>query len=156
MTQRQPPRKKQGKRPGLGESAANASTAVRQAVSVLENELSSGLADVRKIERRFTKEHRIDQKEFDAVLKRFQTNAHELIDVAAARVADLSSPDVQDLSQRLTHDAHQLFDVVIGMVGMAPEIMNRLTAKAEKAAPKPAAEPKPRARSAGQRPRPRA
>ena len=140
------PRRRQAKRksPPLEAAAADASTAVRQAATVLESELSSGLAGVRKIQQRFTKERRVDQKEFDEVLERFRGNAHELIDVAAGRMADLRAPDVQDLSQRLTADAHDLFDTVLNLVGMAPDIVNRLAGRAEAQFPEPA-EPKPRA-----------
>ena len=97
---------------------------------------------------RVTKERRVDQKEFDEVLDRFRVNAHELIVVAAGRMADLRSPDVQDLSQRLTTDAHDLFDTMLNLVGMAPDIVNRLAARGETQLPQPA---KPRARSATQR-----
>jgi hypothetical protein len=133
-------RRRQSKRKSqrLEGAAQDASTAVTQAATVLEDELSSGLAGVRKIERRFTKERRVDQKEFDEVLERFRTNAHELIDVAAGRMADLRSDEVEDLSRRLTTDAHDLFDTVLNLVGMAPDIVNRLAARAEEQFPEPA------------------
>ena len=149
MAEKQPRRRQAKRKPQqLHEAAESGSKAVRQAATVLEGELSSGLAGVRKIQQRFTKEHRVDQKEFDEVLDRFRVNAHELIDVAAGRMADLRSPDVQDLSQRLTTDAHDLFDTMLNLVGMAPDIVNRLAAGAEKQLPEPA---KPRARPATQR-----
>jgi hypothetical protein len=143
------PRKPAKRKPRQLEPAADdASTAVRQAATVLEGELSSGLAGVRKIQERLTKERRLDQKEFDEVLERFRANAHELIDVAAGRMADLRSGEVQDLSQRLTTDAHDLFDTVLNLVGMAPDIVNRLAARAETELPEPA---KSRARSSTRR-----
>jgi hypothetical protein len=149
VPEKQPRRRQTKRQPRRLEGAAdNASTAVRQAATVLEKELSAGLAGVQKIERRFTKERRVDQKEFDEVLERFRTNAHEFIDVAAGRMTDLRSPDVQDLSQRLTTDAHDLFDTVLNLVGMAPDIVNRLAGRAEAQFPEPA---KPRARSTTQR-----
>lgn len=121
----------------LGDAAADASSAARQAASVLESELAAGLAGVRQLEARFTKEGRVDQKEFDAVLQRLRVNAHEFIDVAAARMADLRSSDVEDLSQRLTADAHDFFDIVINMLQVAPDVVNRLVAKADAVAPEP-------------------
>jgi hypothetical protein len=142
---KQPRKKAQRDSRPLVDASAEASAAVRKAASVLEGELSAGLAGVRTLQTRFTKERRIDQAEFDEVLQRFRANAHEFIDVAAARAADLRSPDVQDLSQRLTTDAHDLFDSMISMLGMAPEIINRLAARAEQAVPTPgAAETDPR------------
>lgn len=152
---KQPPKRVQRNPQQFADAASDASTAVRQAASVLESELASGLAGVRKLETRFTKERRVDQKEFDEVLHRFRANAHEFIDVAAARMADLRSPDVQDLSQRLTTDAHDLFDTMINMLGMAPDIINRLAARGESVVPEPSTAAKPRAKSANTRTRSR-
>jgi hypothetical protein len=149
VPEKQPRRGQAKRKPQRLEGAAqDASAAVTQAATVLESELSSSLAGLRKIQQRFTKERRVDQKEFDAVLERFRANAHELIDVTAGRMADLRSDDVQDLSQRLTADAHDLFDTMLNLVGMAPDIVNRLAGRAETQFPEPA---KPPARSTTQR-----
>ena len=145
---RQTTRKQATRKPRLGAAADDASTAVQQAANVLESELSSSLAGVRKIQERFTKERRVDQKEFDQVLERFRANAHELIDVASARMGDLRSDDVQDLSQRLTADAHDLFDTALNLLGAAPDVVNRLAARAEEQFPEPS---KARTRSTPQR-----
>jgi len=132
-------KKAQPKSERLKVAAEQTSTAVREAASVLESELATGLAGVRKIERRFTEERRVNQAEFDDVLERFRTDIHEFIDVGSARIADLQSPDANDLSQRFTADAHHLFDTMVNMLGMAPEIVDRLVARADSAAPVPAA-----------------
>jgi hypothetical protein len=130
-------------------AAASASAAVREAASVLERELAAGLAGVRRVETRFTQERRVDPGEFDEVLERFRSNAHELIDVASARVTELGSDDVADLSKRLTRDAHDLFDVALDMFKLAPDAINRLVAKGEQALPEPSDGPsqKPKPRS---------
>jgi hypothetical protein len=143
------PTRKNGGRDGqsLEGAAASASAAVRQAASVLERELAAGLAGVRKVETRFTKERRVDPGEFDAVLERFRSNAHELIDVTSARVVELGSDDVADLSKRLTRDAHDLFDVALDMFKLAPDAINRLVAKGEQVLPEPPPQ-KPPARRA--------
>lgn len=137
----------------LDETAAAASTVVRQAATVLESELSAGLAGARKVETRLTKERRLDQGEVDAVLRRLRDNAHEAIDAIAGRVADLRSDDVQDLSQRLTRDAHDVFDMMINLLGTAPDIFNRLAARAETALPQPGpSKPAPKRGRGGARP----
>jgi hypothetical protein len=122
-------------REGLVESGAEVSAAVRKAATVLESELSSSLAGVRRLESRFTKDRRVDEKAFDEVVQRLRRNAHEFIDMASSRLADLRSEDVQDLSRRLTADAHDLFDTMINMVGMAPDVINRLAARTDEAPP---------------------
>jgi hypothetical protein len=151
VAEKQPRRRQAKPRPRqLEEAAQDATRAVQQAASVLESELSSSLAGVRKIQQRFAKEHRVDQKEFDEVLERFRVNAHELIDVTAGRMSDLRSDEVQDLSHRLTADAHDLFDTMLNLVGMAPDIANRLAGRAEAQFPEPS---KTRGRSTSQRKR---
>jgi hypothetical protein len=120
-----------GKRERLQDLGKSGTATVRQAASVLEEELAAGVAGVRKVEQRFTKERRVDQAEFSVVLDRFRANAHEFIDVAAGRVEDLRSDEVQELSHRLTQDAHDLFDSMINLVGLAPDVVNRLTTAAD-------------------------
>ena len=140
--------KRQPNRPQLDDAAQNASRAVRQAASVLETELATGLAGVRKVETRFTKERRVEQKDFDEILEQARKTTHQLIDVASGRVADLRSEEFQDLSSRLTSDARNLFDTMINMVGIAPDVINRLAARAEKALPEAAPRKKSRATGA--------
>jgi len=137
VAEKQPRRQVARGRGALGESGAEVSAAVRKAANVLESELSSSLAGVKSVESRLTKDRRVDEKAFDEVIQRFRGNAHEFIDMASSRVADLRSEDVQDLSKRLTADAHALFDSLINIMGMAPEVMNRLAARGEEMFPEP-------------------
>jgi len=145
--------KRQPNRPKLDEAARDGSRAVRQAASVLETELATGLAGVRKVETRFTKERRVEQKDFDEILEQARQTTHQLIDVASGRVADLRSEEIQDLSSRLTSDAHDLFDTMINIVSMAPDVINRLAARAEKALPEGAPRKTSRATGASARSR---
>jgi hypothetical protein len=134
----QPTSKKPRRKPLRPSAVAeDASKAVWQAASVLESELASGLAGVRKLETRFTGEHHVDQKEFDNVLEQLRSSAHEFIDVAASRMGDVRSAESHELTQRLAADGHDLSDMMINLLGMAPDIVNRLVARAEAAAPAP-------------------
>ena len=142
--------------PKLKAAGDAGSSAIRQAASVLESELAAGLAGVRRVEAGIRSERRVEQKDFDEVLQRFRTNAHEVIDLSAARVADLRTDDVQDLTSRLTNDAHDLFDAMISMVGMAPEILNRLAARAETAFPTPPPTKAPKREASARKTTPRA
>ncbi len=112
---------------------------MKQAAAVLEGELASGLVGVRRMQERFTSEQRIDQGEFDLVLERFRSNAHDLIALAGGRVADLRSDEVQDLSERLTTDAHEVLDTFLGLAALAPDILNRLAAEGDSMIPTSAA-----------------
>lgn len=127
-------------------AAQAASNAVRQAAAVLEGELASGLVGIRRMQERFTGDRHVDQSEFNAVLEQLRTNAHDLIALAAGRVADLRSDDVQDLSQRFTADAHEVVDTLTGLVGLAPDIINRLSSRFDSAVGTPSAAGRTRAR----------
>lgn len=130
MPERGSRRRRNAKGGRLGTAGRTASTAVREAASVLEQELAATLPGVRRLQERFTKEGRVDQKEFTDVLERARATSHEFINLAADRMTDLRSADVQELSQRLTSDAHDLFDSMINLVALAPDIMNRLAGRA--------------------------
>lgn len=116
--------------------------------------MASGLAGVRKLETRFTDEHRVDQKEFDEVRERLRSSAHEFIDLAGARMTELGSTEAQDLTQRLAADGHALLDTMINLVGVAPDIVNRLAA--DIATSRPPKKSRPPAKPAASRARSRA
>ena len=104
---------------------------VRRAAAVLEEEVAAGIAGTQTIERRFSKERRIDQGEFEEVMGRFRKDAHELIDLAGDRIAELGAGDVQELAGRFTRDAHDVLDMALNLANLTPDIANRLAARVE-------------------------
>lgn len=107
----------------IGEQA---SATVRQAADVFEQELSSGLEEARRLQRRFTERGRLEPGDLSEVVARVRSNAHGLIDTAAARFNDMAADDVQDLVGRFTNDAHEVFDALMDLVDSSPPLINRL------------------------------
>jgi hypothetical protein len=107
-----------------------ASATVRQAADVLEQELSAGLDEARRLQKKLTDQRRIEPGDLDEVAARVRGNAHLLIDMVSDRFADLGADDVQELGQRFTKDAHGVFDALLDLVEAAPDLVNKLAEKA--------------------------
>jgi hypothetical protein len=119
----------------LDEATETASTAVRQAADVLEEQLSAGLVGVRKVTAGFAENQHVDQDAFNEVIERLRSSAHEVLDAAFGRVSDLGAQDARNLTERFARDAHSVFDAVIDVATVAPSIVNRLVARPEQASP---------------------
>jgi hypothetical protein len=117
--------------------ASDASEAVRQAASVLERELAAGVSGFQRLGAQIAEEHRVDQEAFDEVLGRLRANAKEFVGVAANRVGDLRSEDVQELATQFSTHAQDLLDTVISMVSIAPDMLNRVIAGSRAPADQP-------------------
>jgi hypothetical protein len=116
----------------LEDAASDASEAVRQAASVLEKELAAGVSGFQRLGAHLVKERRVDQAAFDDVLNRLRANAHEFVGVAANRVGDLRSEDVQELATEFSTHAQDLLDTVINMISVAPDLLNRVMAGSQR------------------------
>jgi len=114
---------------------AQASATVRQAAEVLEQELSSGLEETRRLQRRFAETGRLEAGDFNEVSARVRSNAHGLIDTTGARFGEMAADDVQDLLARFTKDAHEVFDSFMDLVESSPPLINRLLGRADAQTP---------------------
>ncbi|MFJ3791594.1 hypothetical protein [Kitasatospora sp. NPDC090091] len=106
----------------LGEQG---SRAVMEAAAVLERELAAGLADAKAAGTRLTSEHRVDEEEFDRLVRRVSENTHQLIDAVSARVQDSTRGDTADQTRQLTANAHDILDLLLNLSALAPAIANR-------------------------------
>ena len=102
------------------------SATVRQAADVLEQELSAGLEEARRLQKKLTDQRRIEPGDLDEVSARLRGNAHLLIDMVSERFTDLGADDVQDIAQRFAKDAHGAFDALVDLVSAAPDLVNQL------------------------------
>ncbi len=107
-----------------------ASATVRQAADVLEQELSAGLDEARRLQRKLTDQRRIEPGDLDEVSARVRGNAHLLIDMVSDRFGDLGGQEVQELGQRFAKDAHGAFDALLDLVQATPDLVNRLVDRA--------------------------
>jgi hypothetical protein len=100
---------------------------VRQATDVLESELATGLAAAKKAQQRFRTEKKVDAADLKEALSRFRDDGHQVVDLARSLTSELRSDSTNELTQRLFKDAHDALDLALGLVELAPDLVNRLT-----------------------------
>ena len=100
---------------------------VRKATDVLESELATGLAAAQKVQRRFRDEKKVDPADLQEALSRFREDGHQEVDLARSLTDELRSDSTNELAQRLFKDAHEALDLALGLVDLAPDLINRLT-----------------------------
>lgn len=121
---------------------------VRKATDVLESELATGLAAAQKAQKRFREEKRVDLADLQDALSRFRDDGHQVVDLARSLTGELRSDSTNELTQRLFKDAHDALDLALGLVELAPDLINRVAqmAGADKPQEKPQDQPRPAAR----------
>jgi hypothetical protein len=80
--------------------AASATRLVGQAVSVLEKELSAGIAAVRSLEGRYTDVEGLRNRDPEDIMQRFRKDAHEVIDLLMDLV-QIAASSAGGLAQRV-------------------------------------------------------
>jgi hypothetical protein len=110
----------------IGAVSAAASQIVLDAAALLDEEVAAGVVAARRVQERFQKEQRIDPADFGDALKRFQRDAHSLVDALNDRFTELRSPKQDELVGRFVKNAHDLLDLAAGMITTGAEIANQL------------------------------
>ncbi|MQS10846.1 hypothetical protein F7Q99_00765 [Streptomyces kaniharaensis] len=127
-----------GRLSDLGEQG---SRAVMEAAAALEGELAAGLVDAKAAGDRLADEHRVDQEEFDKLVRRVSENTHQLIDAVSARVLGSTTGDAAEQTQMLTTSAHDIVDLLLKLSSLAPGLANHGLATAFGPPPADAQEP---------------
>ena len=112
--------------------STNTSQIVRDAASMLDEEVAAGIVAARQMQQRFQKERRIDPSDFKQTLQKFQGNAHEVITLLDDQLAELQSQENTDLAKRFIQHTHGVIDLAVELVNMGAEIANQLVASAPK------------------------
>ncbi len=112
-----------GKIQDLGPGGAEV---VRKATDVLESELATGLEAARRAQKRFRAEKKVDLADLQDALSRFREDGHQVVDLARNLTDELRSEATGELTQRLFKDAHDALDLALGLVEMAPDLINRV------------------------------
>ncbi|MFF8774394.1 hypothetical protein [Kitasatospora sp. NPDC015120] len=109
----------------FSEAGEQGSRAVMEAAAVLERELAAGLADAGAAAQRLTTEHRVDQEEFDQLVRRVSDTTHQLIDAVGERVLAGTTGEVSEHARRLAANAHDVLDLLLRLGSLAPGLANR-------------------------------
>lgn len=111
----------------LNEFGERTSEVVRQAASILEEEIAAGIVAARQVEKKLLKEDRFNANDFENVVQRFRNDAHSVVNMISDRVGEFRSGESDDLVQRFQKDGHEIVDTVMNLLNIAPEILTRLT-----------------------------
>lgn len=99
---------------------------VKDAAALLDDEIAAGIVAAKKMQQRFQKERRIDPADFHEALQRFQSDAHEVVNLLNEQIAELRTEENAALMTRLMNNTHGLLDLTVGLVNMGAEIANQL------------------------------
>ena len=99
---------------------------VKEAAALLDEEMAAGIVAAKKMQQRFQKDRRIDPSDFSEALQRFQSDGHEVVNLLNEQIAELRSEENAALMTRFTNNAHDLLDLVVGLVNMGAETANQV------------------------------
>ncbi len=99
---------------------------VKDAAALLDEEIAAGIVAAKNMQQRFHKERRIDPADFKETLHRFQSDAHEVVNLLNEQIAELRTEENAAVMTRLVNNTHDLLDLVVGLVNMGAEIANQL------------------------------
>lgn len=104
----------------------NSSQIVKQAASLLDDELAAGIVTAKQVQERFQKERRVDPSDFKETVQRLQTQAHEAVNQLNSKVSEASSKENVELLQRLIDNSHDLLDLAVEMLNTGAELADQL------------------------------
>jgi len=104
----------------------SASEIVKQAATLLDEEIAAGIVAAKQMQDRFQNERRIDPGDFRAALARFQNDAHQLVSLLDGQFAALRSEENAEIINRFTVNAHGLLDLVVEMVNTGAQVANEV------------------------------
>ena len=110
----------------LKQISKSSSQIVKDAASLLDEEIASGIVAAKQVQQRFQKERRINPADFKDALTRLQGDAHDAVNLINDQFAELRSDENAELVKRFTDNAHSLLDLVVEMVNTSAEIADQL------------------------------
>jgi hypothetical protein len=102
---------------------------VKDAADILDEEVASGIVAARQVQDRFKKEKRIDPKDFEGALQKFNTDAHEVLTLVGKQIDELGSRENAEMTKRLMGKTHEVLDLAIEMVNIGATLANELLQK---------------------------
>lgn len=99
---------------------------VRDAAALLDEEIAAGIVAARNVQQRFQKQRQVDPADLKDALQRFQGDAHEVVSLLNDQFTELRAEENAELVKRMVTNAHDLVDVVVGVVNMGVEMAAEL------------------------------
>jgi hypothetical protein len=114
------------KDPRFERISSSTSEIVKQAATLLDEEIAAGIVAARQMQTRFQRERRIDPEDFKDALARFRSDAHQVVTLINDQVSALRSEENGEIINRFTANAHSLLDVVVELVNMGAQAADDL------------------------------
>jgi hypothetical protein len=110
----------------LKELGASTSEMIQKAASVLEEEVAAGMVAAQEVERYAREDGEFPAEEFNEIMERLRTDVHEFVSIVSKQVNEFRSRDYDDLAVRFEKDAHGAADVILNLMNLAPELVDRM------------------------------
>lgn len=109
----------------------SSSQIVKDAAVLLDEEIAAGIVAAKQMQQRFQKERRIDPADFKSLIHKFQSDAHEVVNLFSDQIAELRSKENAELVDSLVRRAHDALDLatevfVMGADMAAQAVQSRL------------------------------
>ena len=102
---------------------------VKDAAAILDEEVASGIIAARQVQERFKRENRIDPKDFESALQKFNADAHEVLNLLSQQIDELHHKDNVELTRRMMDKTHDVLDLSVEMVNIGAKMANELIQK---------------------------
>ena len=99
---------------------------MKQAASLLDEEIALGVIAARKVQARFAKDRSIDPADFHDALQRFQGDAHELVSMLEGQLGGSGNGANTELTRKLVGNVHDLLDLFVGFVNIGSDLASQL------------------------------
>lgn len=130
-----PPRaKRQGKRDSdsttkLESIGGNASQIVRDAASLLDEELAAGIVAAKQMQERFRKERKVSSDDFKGALQKFQDDVNQVITMLDDQFGQMQSGKNAQIFKGLVSNAHDLLNLAVEFANTGADLANQIIEK---------------------------
>jgi hypothetical protein len=100
----------------------SSSQIVKDAAVLLDEEIAAGIVAAKQMQQRFQKERRIDPAVFKSLIKKFQSDAHEVVNLFSDQIAELRSKENAELVDSLVRRAHDALDLATEVFVMSADM----------------------------------
>jgi hypothetical protein len=104
----------------------SSSQIVKEAASLLDDELAAGILAAKQVQKRFRSERRVNPADFKEAVQQLQTHAHEVVNQFSNKISEASSRENVELLQRLVNNSHDLLDLTVELLNTGAELADQL------------------------------
>jgi hypothetical protein len=100
---------------------------VMDAASLLDAEVAAGIVAAKRVQRSVQKHRRLPGSELKEAVGKFQNDAHGLVNILHAQIAQVSSKRNTALAKRFAQNASDVVDLAVELVNMGTDLASQLS-----------------------------